>query len=53
MLELKQHIQNKVKIDLDQQQRDYLLNQQMKTIQEELGGNPNVQEVKACGNRQK
>lgn len=45
MLELKQQIQNKVKIDLDKQQRDYLLNQQLKTIQEELGGNPNVQEV--------
>lgn len=39
MLELKNQIQNKVRIDLDKQQRDYYLNQQLKTIQEELGGN--------------
>jgi ATP-dependent Lon protease len=45
LLDLKQQIQNKVKIDLDKQQRDYLLNQQLKTIQEELGGNPNAQEI--------
>jgi len=43
--ELKQQIQNKVKTDLDKQQRDYLLNMQLKTIQEELGGNPNAQEI--------
>ncbi len=47
MLELKQQIQSKVKIDLDKQQRDFLLNQQLKTIQDELGTNPNVQEVEA------
>jgi ATP-dependent Lon protease len=29
----------KVRFDLDQQQREYFLHQQMKTIQEELGGN--------------
>ncbi len=40
MLELKNDIQSKVKIDIDQQQREYFLHQQMKTIQEELGGNP-------------
>ncbi len=40
MLELKNKIQNKVKVDLDKQQRDYFLSQQIKTIQEELGGNP-------------
>lgn len=45
LLDLKQQIQSKVKIDLDKQQRDYLLNQQLKTIQEELGGNPNAQEI--------
>ncbi|TYP94210.1 ATP-dependent Lon protease [Sphingobacterium allocomposti] len=39
MLELKNQIQNKVRIDLDKQQRDYFLSQQLKTIQEELGGN--------------
>lgn len=37
MLELKNQIQNKVKIDIDKQQRDYFLHQQIKTIQEELG----------------
>lgn len=45
VLELKNHIQKKVKVDLDKQQRDYLLNQQLKTIQEELGGSPNEQEI--------
>ncbi len=38
LLELKAQIQNKVRVDLDKQQRDYFLNQQLKTIQEELGG---------------
>ncbi|MEO9481754.1 MAG: endopeptidase La [Maribacter dokdonensis] len=37
-LELKNDIQSKVRNDLDQQQREYFLHQQMKTIQEELGG---------------
>ncbi len=45
MLELKQDIQKKVKTDLDKQQREYMLNQQMKTIQDELGGNPVEQEI--------
>jgi ATP-dependent Lon protease len=45
VLDIKQQIQSKVKIDLDKQQRDYLLNQQLKTIQEELGGTPNSLEV--------
>lgn len=45
IIELKNQIQNKVKIDLDKQQRDYLLNQQIKTIQEELGDNPHTQDV--------
>jgi ATP-dependent Lon protease len=38
MLELKSQIQSKVKDDIEKQQRDYFLNQQLKTIQEELGG---------------
>jgi len=46
MLELKNQIQNKVKIDLDKQQRDYFLHQQMKTIQEELGDAPGTQDIK-------
>jgi ATP-dependent Lon protease len=45
MLELKQDIQKKVKTDLDRQQREFMLNQQMKTIQDELGGNPVEQEI--------
>ncbi len=45
MLELKSDIQSKVKTDLDQQQREFLLHQQMKTIQDELGGNPLEQEI--------
>ncbi len=39
ILELKNDIQKKVKFDLDKQQREYFLHQQMKTIQNELGGN--------------
>jgi ATP-dependent Lon protease len=45
MLELKNQIQDKVKSDLDKQQRDFLLSQQLKTIQEELGGSPHEQEI--------
>jgi ATP-dependent Lon protease len=45
MLELKNQIQTKTKMDLDKQQREYFLNQQIKTIQEELGGNNFEQEI--------
>ncbi|MCB0396501.1 MAG: endopeptidase La [Flavobacteriales bacterium] len=45
LLELKNQIQSKVKTDIDQQQREYFLHQQMKTIQEELGGNPMDAEI--------
>lgn len=44
-LELKNDIQSKVRFDLDQQQREYFLQQQMKTIQEELGGVSNDAEI--------
>ncbi len=44
ILELKNDIQSKVRHDLDKQQRDYFLHQQIKTIQEELGESPVVQE---------
>nr|WP_086477255.1 endopeptidase La [Arenibacter amylolyticus] len=44
-LELKIDIQSKVRSDMDQQQREYYLHQQMKTIQEELGGISYEQEV--------
>lgn len=53
MAELKRDIQTKVKAELDQQQREYLLNQQMKTIQDELGGNPAEQEVQEFRERAK
>lgn len=43
-LNLKNDIQNKVRVDLDQQQKEYFLNQQIKTIQEELGGVSHEQE---------
>jgi len=46
MLELKRDIQSKVKLELDQQQREFLLNQQIKTIQNELGANPVEQEIR-------
>jgi len=44
-LQLKNDIQSKVRNDLDQQQREYFLHQQMKTIQEELGGVSYEEEV--------
>lgn len=56
LLELKHDIQSKVKIDLDQQQREYLLHQQMKTIQDELGGSPidqEIQELEKKGKKKK
>jgi ATP-dependent Lon protease len=46
LMEIKNDIQSKVKQDMDQQQREYLLHQQMKTIQDELGSSPVEQEVK-------
>ena len=45
LLELRSDIQSKVKVDMDNQQREYMLHQQMKTIQEELGGSPSDQEI--------
>ncbi|TKC03861.1 endopeptidase La [Pedobacter frigoris] len=53
MLELKNQIQSKVRTDLDKQQRDYFLNQQLKTIQEELGGNSSDMEYEALQVRAK
>ncbi len=45
VLEVKKQIEKKVKVDIDKQQRDYILNQQLKTIQEELGDNSNAQDI--------
>ncbi|MCB0550306.1 MAG: endopeptidase La [Phaeodactylibacter sp.] len=45
LLELKDQIESKVRVDIEKQQRDYFLNQQLKTIQEELGQNPQEEEI--------
>ncbi|HMQ49452.1 MAG TPA: endopeptidase La [Saprospiraceae bacterium] len=45
LLELKDKIESKVRVDIEKQQRDYFLNQQLKTIQEELGQNPQEEEI--------
>ncbi len=45
MLEVKGKIESKVRKDLEKTQRDYFLNQQLKTIQEELGQNPQQDEI--------
>ena len=47
MLEMRNEIHNKVRKDLDKQQREYFLHQQMRTIQDELGDNPQEQDVRA------
>ena len=51
VLRLRNEIQNKVRHDLDKQQREYFLNQQIKTIQDELGDNPAEQEVEELQRR--
>ncbi|WP_394758908.1 endopeptidase La [Flavobacterium sp.] len=52
-LELKNDIQSKVRFDLDQQQREYFLHQQMKTIQEELGGVSQEEEIEELRTKSK
>ncbi|WP_272973182.1 endopeptidase La [Croceibacter atlanticus] len=52
-LELKNDIQSKVQSDMSQQQREYFLHQQMKTIQEELGGVSHEDEVEEMKQRAK
>ena len=52
-LKLKNDIQSKTREDLDQQQREYYLHQQLKTIQEELGGSSNEQELEEMRNKAK
>ena len=46
LVELKNEITNKTRADIDKQQREYFLQQQMKSIKEELGGDPNDREIK-------
>lgn len=53
MLEMKNEIQSKVKTEFDQQQREYFLQQQMKQIQEELGGNSTEGEIEAMREKAK
>jgi len=43
--ELKNKVTNKTRTEIDKQQREYFLQQQMKSIKEELGGDPNEREV--------
>jgi len=52
-LELKNDIQSKVQSDMNQQQREYFLHQQMKTIQEELGGVSSDEEIEEMRLRSK
>ncbi len=53
MLELKNQIHKKTKIDINKQQKDYFLNQQIKTIQEELGGSASEQDFKELESKAK
>lgn len=53
MLEIKSQLESKVRVDIEKQQRDYFLNQQLKTIQEELGQNPQESEVRNLVERSK
>ncbi len=46
MLEMRNEIQTKVRQDMDRQQREYFLHQQMRTIQDELGDNPQEADVR-------
>ena len=53
LLQLKSDIESKVRGGMDKQQRDYFLNQQLRTIQEELGGNPQEEELVLLAERAK
>ncbi len=53
MLEVRSQIESKVKGDIEKQQRDYFLNQQLKTIQEELGDNPQGSDLEILQKRAK
>lgn len=45
MQQMRNDIQSKVRRDMDRQQREYFLQQQMRTIQDELGGNPHEGDI--------
>ncbi len=56
LVELRNEIQGKVKQDMDQQQREYYLQQQMRTIQDELGGDPaegDIEELREKASKKK
>lgn len=53
VLELKEDIQQKVRNEMDKQQKEYYLSQQIKAIQKELGGNPSDREIKELQERAK
>lgn len=51
LLELKDQIEGKVRTEIEKQQRDYFLSQQLKTIQEELGQNPQEEDLAELNRR--
>ncbi len=56
MLELKENIQNKVRLDMDKQQKEYFLQQQIRAMQEELGHDTpdkEIQSLREKGNEKK
>jgi len=53
LLQIKDEIETKVRGDLEKQQKEYFLNQQLKTIQEELGGNPQEEVLQKLENAAK
>lgn len=48
LAEIKASIQMRAREDIDQQQREYFLQQQIKTIQDELGGSGQSRKLKKC-----
>jgi ATP-dependent Lon protease len=46
LVELKNEITNKTRGEIDKQQREYFLQQQLKSIRDELGGDPNEREIR-------
>lgn len=51
LAELKNEIANKTRADIDKQQREYFLQQQLKSIKDELGGDPNERELREMQKR--
>src|SRR5688572_10661438 len=49
--ELKNKVTNKTRTEIDKQQREYFLQQQLKSIKEELGGDPNEREIRELQKR--